>query len=674
MTARIPLAALLVLAPLLWSAGNENTALVKSFMAGVIAAFILLTTPPRRLFGSSPAAVPALALGTLLLGGTLASPSPSFSWTGFIPFASFLVVGLAAAGGLVASGFPGRAIILSSVIPVLLGLLQASGLDPTSWQVTVNENFHGRICSTLGNPNFLGAWLAGVLPFVAAGAVAARGTSRTVHSALLAAGLIVLLLSGSRGGLLGGIGAAAVLLLALRKAGRLPGLPIRKAALAFLAVAVLGAVVLVTAPPKVRDRLLFADSGEAGATGAGIVARNESVRFRVLTWRQSARAARETPVLGAGAGRFQVVYPRWRLPEIIRMFGQHSYMTDHPENIWLETLVEAGIIGLGLLLWLFAAAARALNARLAATSSRERLQAAGCAGSLAGLVVSNSFGVDIHYGATAALAAVVLGAALSVPPTPPGLPDPAGRPEPAISRRPSFFGVAAAAALSLAWARLYTSDALLARGLALSRPGTWDAAVSFYARSRVLNPGNVIARYFGASALMDRGRTEDIPAARVLLEGVRAESPDYVLVNYKLWLLYNRAGLRREALAAMERQISLDPVASIFLLERGRAALDEGRAADARRDFEAAVQAEPGSPAGYQYLGNLLVLKKRYREALAVYEKGLSGIPGSSELAYNAAVAALRMGDRPLARAYALRVLASDPAHAQARLILGKTQ
>jgi hypothetical protein len=48
--------------------------------------------------------------------------------------------------------------------------------------------------------------------------------------------------------------------------------------------------------------------------------------------------------------------------------------------------------------------------------------------------------------------------------------------------------------------------------------------------------------------------------------------------------------------------------------------------------------------------------------------------PGSAELAYNAAVAALRKGDRPLARAYALRVLASDPAHAQARLILGKTQ
>lgn len=670
MLARVPLAALLVLAPLLWSVGNENTALVKSFTAGVVAAFILLTTPPRRLFASSPAAVPALALGALLLGGAICSPSPSFSWTGALSFASFLVVGLAAASGTAAPGFPGRAVVLSAAVPVLLGLLQAAGLDPTSWQVTVAESFHGRICSTLGNPNFLGAWLAGVLPFVAAGALAARGTSRILHSSLLVGGLMVLALSGSRGGLLGGIGAAAVLLLALRRAGSLPRLPVRKLAVAAGAAALLAAAVLAVAPPKVRDRLLFADSGEAGVTGAGMVTRNESVRFRVLTWKQSARAAREAPVLGAGAGRFQVVYPRWRLPEIIRMFGQHSYMTDHPENAWLETLVEAGVVGLGLLFWLFAAAAHALIARLAAASPRTRLDAAACAGSLAGLAVSNSFGVDIHYGATAALAAVVLGTAFPAPPAAPARP-PVPGPAP---RRPGLFGVAAAAALSLAWARLYTSDALLARGLALSRPPTWDAAVSFYARARALNPGNVIARYFGASALMDRGRPEDLPAARSFLEGVRAESPDYVLVNYKLWLLYNRAGFRREALAAMERQISLDPVASIFLLERGRAALDENRAEDARRDFEEAIRAEPGSPAGYQYLGNLLVLKRRYKEALAVYEKGLSVIPASAELAYNAAVAALRMGDRPLARAYALRVLAADPAHAQARLIMEKAK
>ena len=43
------LAALIILCPLIWSLGNENTALVKSFAAGICAAVLLVLIQPRRL-------------------------------------------------------------------------------------------------------------------------------------------------------------------------------------------------------------------------------------------------------------------------------------------------------------------------------------------------------------------------------------------------------------------------------------------------------------------------------------------------------------------------------------------------------------------------------------------------------------------------------------------------
>jgi tetratricopeptide (TPR) repeat protein len=529
-----------------------------------------------------------------------------------------------------------------------MGLLQIAGLDPTPWGPLVRDHFHGRICSTLGNPNFLAAWVVGILPFLVWGWKAPG----LMLAALAAA---VLLLTGSKGGLLGLLAAAAVTLVALRRAGLLPPAATPRARALRWAVPAAGLALLLAAMPAGTRSRLFAP---------GDLARNESVRFRLLTWTQTAKMARATPLLGRGIGRYQVVYPRYRLPEIIRMFGQHSYMTDHPENLTLEILAELGLAGLLLWLWLLGAAARRAWRRLAGPDPDERWLGVAGLGSLAGLFVTNSFGVDIHYGSTAALGACVLGALLGSRRETP-------RPEPFAIRWGSVF---AAAILCLLWVRFYASDAALARAMAASTAGRWDVAVPAYARAIELSPANVMARYFGASALLDRGRDEDLPEAKRLLESVRSEAPDYVLVSYKEWLLYNRLGLRREAEAALARQISLDPLASVFYLDRGRLAMEERRWHDAERDFETAIRVEPDNPSGFQFLGNFLVVRGRLREALAVYDRGLAVHPDSEELHYNAAVAAYKLGDRRLARTHAEAVLRRNPGHAAARVIWTKTQ
>jgi tetratricopeptide (TPR) repeat protein len=232
--------------------------------------------------------------------------------------------------------------------------------------------------------------------------------------------------------------------------------------------------------------------------------------------------------------------------------------------------------------------------------------------------------------------------------------------------------VIAAVLLAGVWTNFYASDAALSRALAYSAQGQWNPAIDWYRSAARLNATNVMARYFGASALLDRGDPTDLPKAESLFDGVRHDHPDYVLLNYKYWLLYNRQGRRPDAEAALARQIALDPVAATFYLERGRMAMEEKRWDDAARDFTAAQTAEPENPAGYQYLGNLLVVRGRFKEALAAYATGLARLPESSELHYNAAVAAYRLGDRAQALFHARAVLAADPGHAGARLIISK--
>lgn len=668
----------LLLVPLAWSFGNENTALVKSLLTGVAAAGVFAVCGPRTLWTAVRPAWPAHLIVLVTIALTAVSRSPSFARPVALLVVTLWVIMAGAAASTASARWWVGAAGVTAVVPVLVGWLQAASLDPSPWQPIAVQHFHGRICSTLGNPNFLAAWVCGLLPFTIAGLVLARSAVAGMRWVALAAGAgAVLLLTGSKGGIVGlaaVLGAGAV---AVRRGGiDLRGAVRPLGAAAWIVPAVALVFTAATIPADVRDRLLFrsadpvaAPSGPTvhdAAAGPGGLARNESVKFRLLTWAQSGRMLRDAPVLGLGPGRYQVAYPKYRNPEIIRMFGQHSYMTDHPENLTLEIASELGVLGLGLWIWLWwVVAARLLHTMRSAGLPERTLAAAAFAG-LAGLLGTNSVGVDVHYGSTAILGAVFAGIAVR---------STHGRqhadaPSPSSPYR--LFSVILSVLLLLCWSRLYLSDAALARALAASTGSSWDSAHRWYDTAIRLNGGNVMARYFGASALLDSGGPDSLPRAEALLDTVRAEAPEYVLLNYKYWLLYNRAGRKADARAALARQIALDPHAATFHLERGRFAMEEQRWEDAERDFEAAAVAEPDNPAGYQYLGNLRVLRERYRDALAAYDLGLMRHPGSVELHYNAAVAAFKLQDRALARAHAEAVLRIDPAHAQARLVLAK--
>jgi O-antigen ligase len=148
-----------------------------------------------------------------------------------------------------------------------------------------------------------------------------------------------------------------------------------------LAVALaLAALLLLALPPGAHERLhSLADTS-----------------FRLDTWRDTLRLASSSPWVGLGLGSFEDAYPRFK--------GGHGELrVEHAENDYLETLAEAGLLGLSLAVAaLLLMAARVLAAR---PSSLRRDLGAGALAGLVALLVQSLFDFNLRIPSNAILAA-----------------------------------------------------------------------------------------------------------------------------------------------------------------------------------------------------------------------------------------------------------------------------
>lgn len=207
--------------------------------------------------------------------------------------------------------------------------------------------------------------------------------------AALAMGLGVLV-SLSRGGAIS-LAAGVLAFTALRmghergggRAGRL---------LPSLAVAVaLVTLVLLVLPPEAHERL-------RSLSGTS---------FRLDTWRDTLPMAASSPWLGHGLGSYADAYPRFKR-------GHGELRVEHAENDYLETLAEAGLLGLALAL--AALVLLTVCVRAAQPSSLHRGLGAGALAGLVVLLVHSSFDFNLRIPSNATLAAFLASVAASATP------------------------------------------------------------------------------------------------------------------------------------------------------------------------------------------------------------------------------------------------------------------
>ena len=132
------------------------------------------------------------------------------------------------------------------------------------------------------------------------------------------------------------------------------------------------------------DAVVFPDTLGRGAAVTGIAAQTTDLH-RVTVWRAMTRAAAERPLLGWGPGSSKSAYLAAARPSEVALAGR-QWSDAH--NLFLETAVSSGVLGLAALVWL----ATLLSIR-AFQASRERAWAFGAAAGLAAYSIVEPIGL-----------------------------------------------------------------------------------------------------------------------------------------------------------------------------------------------------------------------------------------------------------------------------------------
>jgi O-antigen ligase len=222
------------------------------------------------------------------------------------------------------------------------GLVAAYGVG--EYLSPFDHNDIVRTASTMGDPNLLAAYLALTMPLAAARLLV--GKRRAWWAGLLALQGLCLIYTYSRAGWLAAACALAVLgIVQFWIAGR------RRLAEGFAALLVIGLVALLVLsllpPPGDAPHALQTLTSMFRWKGA-------TAQIRLYGWRASLDAIRARPLLGYGPATFGFVLERYLPPELAP-FGGAAALGRRTHNVYLETAVESGLIGLVAYLALLAA-------------------------------------------------------------------------------------------------------------------------------------------------------------------------------------------------------------------------------------------------------------------------------------------------------------------------------
>jgi putative inorganic carbon (hco3(-)) transporter len=211
----------------------------------------------------------------------------------------------------------------------------ATWVDPTSDQAGIT-----RVFSYLGNPNLLSAYLIPAIAFSISAIFVWQSWGPKILAGFMAsANSLCLILTFSRGGWLGMVLTlvSMALMVLYWERDRLPerwrsqAIPVALTAMALFLIA---AIVLVPAL-RLRVLSLFVGRGDS------------SNNFRLNVWGSVLQMIQDRPIFGIGPGNsvFNKVYPLYQKP---RFTALSAY------SIFLEVLVETGVIGFVAFLWFIA--------------------------------------------------------------------------------------------------------------------------------------------------------------------------------------------------------------------------------------------------------------------------------------------------------------------------------
>jgi tetratricopeptide (TPR) repeat protein len=301
---------------------------------------------------------------------------------------------------------------------------------------------------------------------------------------------------------------------------------------------------------------------------------DRSVEIRAALARNTLRLLADAPLLGAGAGRFAVVYPLVQARSIATPGFGLERQAEHAENDALELTAELGLpAALGLVALLAAALLRSARA-----AARGDTAAAARTAALAGVLVHGLVSFPLRSPATAALTWTLAGLAWAAPR--PGWPTPA---------RHAATALGVLAGLAAGWTGLGELHAQAALGEAIRAHAAGDCKDALAHAALVPRSAPWLRRERGIAAMVVYACEPDAPRSLAALEPALAAHPNQLNLLLGTGARQLMAGRFADAEALYAHALAIDPRLGRAHLGLAMARAGRGDPAGARTACAAAL-------------------------------------------------------------------------------------
>ncbi|MDP9021640.1 MAG: O-antigen ligase family protein [Actinomycetota bacterium] len=484
-----------------------------------------------------------------------------------------------------------RALAVAAVPVAGYGLLQAAGIEPFEW---IAFEAGPQVVSTMGNANFLAAWLGMVVPLAIGGALRASWSVgwRAAAAGAAALALVVAVATGSLQGV--AVAAVGIAPVAWIWAGSRLSRRSRWAVAAVVSVAVVGVVAAVAAGigplETVRSSAALSLSTRAGKWAAA---------WRMFT---------DHPVAGVGLAGFGDRFNLYRSAEVAARSGLLRSVDD-PHAVPLALLTSGGVVlGAGYLA-VVGVTAWSLVRGLRTAHGDDQVLLAALGGAWLGYQLQSLVSIDVPP--LAALHWVLAGAIVGRATRPawwtltlPGAPAPSrrrGGPPGLAPRSPGMLAsitlvAVAAGAIALTPLR---ADVAAAHAVRLAARGDTQAAFAAYERASQVAWWEGMYPALTGAYLTELGSYRE---ARQRHEEAAAREPRNLVHRINIARLSAALGEIQRARDAYQTALALDPKTPEVLAEVGEFELQHGNPRVAADLLQRAVERRPGNRTWQQLL------------------------------------------------------------------------